>query len=78
VIANLDSTHSQSGWVELDLDVLGIDSDAPYIVHDLLSDERYEWKGQRNFVILDPAVTAAHLFRIEPVEPAELIEVGAV
>jgi starch synthase (maltosyl-transferring) len=68
VIANLDSEHPQSGCVDLDLDKLGIQSDEPYVVHDLLSGHRYEWKGSRNFVLLDPATTPAHLFRIEPVE----------
>jgi starch synthase (maltosyl-transferring) len=67
VIANLDATHQQTGWVHLDLDRLGLDADAAYHVHDLLTGERYEWKGQRNFVILDPTKTPGHLFRIEPV-----------
>jgi starch synthase (maltosyl-transferring) len=67
VIANLDATHTQSGWVDLDLAQLGFDADEPYVVHDLLSDTRYEWKGSRNFVILDPTTTPGHIFRIEPV-----------
>jgi starch synthase (maltosyl-transferring) len=66
VIVNLDSTHSQAGWVDLDLARLGLDGDLPYVVHDLLNDATYEWKGNRNFVILDPAKVPAHIFRIEP------------
>jgi starch synthase (maltosyl-transferring) len=66
VIANLDTTHQQYAWVDLRLDVLGIPGDAPYVVHDLLTDARYEWQGPRNFVKLDPTVTPAHIFRIEP------------
>jgi starch synthase (maltosyl-transferring) len=68
VIANLDTKHKQSGWVDLDLEALGIDATEPYVVHDLFSDAHYEWKGHRNFVILDPAKAAAHLFRIESPE----------
>jgi starch synthase (maltosyl-transferring) len=66
VIANLDSAHPQSGWVDIDTDALGIVRGEPYAVHDLLTDAHYEWKGARNFVILDPAQTPAHIFRIEP------------
>jgi starch synthase (maltosyl-transferring) len=65
VIINLDTEHPQSGWVELDLAALGIETAASYVMHDLLSDAEYEWKGNRNFVILDPATTPAHIFRIE-------------
>jgi starch synthase (maltosyl-transferring) len=71
VIVNLDTLHKQSGWVDLDLESLGIDATEPYVVHDLLTDSRYEWKGHRNFVILDPKTTPAHIFRLEsPEEPA--------
>jgi starch synthase (maltosyl-transferring) len=65
VIANLDTGFPQSGWVTLRLDALGLAPGATYVVHDLLTDARYEWTGDRNFVALDPAVTPAHLFRIE-------------
>jgi len=68
VIANLDTAHPQSGWVNLRLDTLGLTPGASYTVHDLLTDERYEWSGDRNFVSLDPFVTPAHVFRIEPNE----------
>jgi starch synthase (maltosyl-transferring) len=69
VIANLDASHAQSGWVDLDLAKLGISPGDPYVVHDLLNDVHYEWKGPRNFVILDPATTPGHIFRIEPAAP---------
>jgi starch synthase (maltosyl-transferring) len=67
VVASLDSGHAQSGWVDLNLERLGLSAEQPYVVHDLLSDASYEWKGHRNFVILNPAATPAHIFRIEPV-----------
>jgi starch synthase (maltosyl-transferring) len=65
VVANLDTAHPQSGWVDLRLDVLGLTGDTPFFVRDLLSGERYEWSGDRNFVLLDPKTTPAHIFRIE-------------
>jgi starch synthase (maltosyl-transferring) len=63
-IVNLDPHNTQSGWVTLDLELLGIATDRPYQVHDLLSNLRYEWRGPRNFVILDPRRVPAHVFKI--------------
>ena len=64
VIANVDPHHSQTGWVQLDLAAIGLEADAPYQVDDLLSGARFLWRGARNYVALDPAGAAAHVFRI--------------
>ena len=64
VVVNLDPHHTQSGWISLDLDALGLDAAQPFQVHDLLTDARYAWHGTRNFVMLDPARVPAHLFRV--------------
>ncbi len=63
-VVNLDPHHVQSGWLELDLESfgLGLDPDRPYQVHDQLSEQRYQWRGGRNFVMLDPARLPAHVF----------------
>src|SRR3712207_8190621 len=42
--------HTQSGWVTLPLESLGVDPHRPYQVHDLLGDGYYLWHGPRNFV----------------------------
>jgi starch synthase (maltosyl-transferring) len=63
-IVNLDPYHSQSGWVDLDIEALKYDAAQPYQVHDLLSDQRYVWRGRRNFVLLDPYRSPAHVFRL--------------
>jgi len=55
----------QSGWVALDLDLLGLDSGRPYVMHDLLTGATYSWQGRDNYVMLDPTGLAAHLFSIE-------------
>jgi starch synthase (maltosyl-transferring) len=62
VAVNLDPHHPQSGWVVLPLDELGLPAHEPYQVHDVLSDARYLWHGERNYVLLDPRVVPAHLF----------------
>jgi starch synthase (maltosyl-transferring) len=61
VTANLDPHHTHSGWLELPLDELGLDSRQPYQVHDLLSGARYLWHGSRNYVELNPQIVPAHI-----------------
>ncbi|MEP7070160.1 MAG: alpha-1,4-glucan--maltose-1-phosphate maltosyltransferase [Usitatibacter sp.] len=65
VAANLDPLRARSGWVTLDLEALGLDADSGFTVVDELNGERYSWRGARNFVMLDPARTPAHVFSIE-------------
>ena len=65
VAANLDPLRARSGWVTLDLEALGLDADSGFTVVDQLNGERYSWRGARNFVMLDPARTPAHVFSIE-------------
>jgi starch synthase (maltosyl-transferring) len=48
--------------VELDLGTLGIGEDEVFQVHDLLSEQRYEWRGRHNFVMLEPWRMPAHVF----------------
>ena len=64
VVVNLDPHYTQSGWVSLPLESLGLDPQQPYQVHDLLSDARYLWHGPRNYVELNPNVVPAHIFRV--------------
>ncbi|MBW3661308.1 MAG: alpha-1,4-glucan--maltose-1-phosphate maltosyltransferase, partial [Gemmatimonadetes bacterium] len=65
VVVNLDPHHRQTGWVDLDLDALGVAAEENYQVHDLLGGTRYLWYGGRNYVELDPHVLPAHVFRVE-------------
>jgi starch synthase (maltosyl-transferring) len=64
MVVNLDPHHTQSGWVELPLQDLGIDPHQPYEVHDLLTDARYFWSGAHNYVELNPHALPAHLFSL--------------
>jgi starch synthase (maltosyl-transferring) len=63
-VVNLDPWHVQSGWVDFPVDRLDLPSNRPYQMHDLLSDARYLWHGNRNYVELDPQVSPAQLFRL--------------
>jgi starch synthase (maltosyl-transferring) len=63
-VVNLDPHHPQSGWVDLDVEALNFDVEQPYQVHDLLSEQRYVWRGRFNYVLLDPSRSPAHVFRL--------------
>jgi starch synthase (maltosyl-transferring) len=64
VAVNLDPHHVQSGWVRVPLDDLGLKPDEPYQVHDLLTEAHYLWRGEWNFVRLDPSAAIAHILRL--------------
>ena len=64
VVVNLDPHHTQSGHVDLPLFDLSIDDQRAYQVHDLLSDRRYLWHGNWNYVELDPAGIPANVFAV--------------
>jgi starch synthase (maltosyl-transferring) len=63
-VVNLDPHNTQSGWLHLDLEKLALAAEQPFQVHDLLSDQRYQWRGAHNFVMLDPRRIPAHVFII--------------
>jgi starch synthase (maltosyl-transferring) len=64
VIVNLDSVRAQTGWVELDLNSLGLDADQTFQVHDLLGQGEYVWHGSRNYVALTPESLPAHILGV--------------
>ena len=64
IVVNLDPYHTQSGWLNLPLEELGIDPGQPYLLHDLLSNDKYIWQGSRNYLELDPRVMPAHILKV--------------
>src|SRR6185312_247223 len=64
VVVNLDSFHKQMGWVNLDLQSLGVNNGRPYQANDLLGDGRYLWQGSWNYVELTPGIVPAHILQI--------------
>jgi starch synthase (maltosyl-transferring) len=65
VIVNLDPSHMQHGWVRLPVAEWRLDA-STYEVEDLLTGERYHWRGEWNYVRLDPGYRSAHVLRIGP------------
>ena len=64
VVVSLDPYQTQASMVHLPVEELGIGHDQSYQVHDLLTDQRYLWKGSQNYVELNPNVEPAHVFLI--------------
>ena len=64
VAVNLDPYQSHDAYIHVPVEEFGwMDSDT-YQVHDLLTDERYLWRGSRNYVLLNPQTKPAHVFRV--------------
>ncbi|MGH7467725.1 MAG: alpha-1,4-glucan--maltose-1-phosphate maltosyltransferase [Longimicrobiales bacterium] len=68
-VVNLDAERAQTGWIELPLQQLGLPTEGPIHVQDLLTGETYAWSGARNYVALDPS-RPAHILRVQPSVPA--------
>jgi starch synthase (maltosyl-transferring) len=62
VVVNLDPHNTQAGWVRVPLHDLGIGPTDAYQMHDQLTEARYLWHGEANFVQL--AAGHGHIFRL--------------
>jgi starch synthase (maltosyl-transferring) len=71
-VVNLDHHSTQSGWVTVDLDVVGFSGGTPYTAHDLLSDARFTWTAGSNFVSLDPYVVPCHILALTQKESSSV------
>ncbi len=65
MVVNLDFKTLHRGFLELPLESLGLDPGRQYEMWDVLSDMRFAWRGERNFVELDPQRTPAHVFCVQ-------------
>ncbi len=64
VIASVDPHHVQTGNVRVPVAEFGLEGPEGYQVHDLVSDARWLWHGDRNTVVLDPETFPAHILRV--------------
>jgi starch synthase (maltosyl-transferring) len=64
-VVNLDAHQPQEAMVYVPLDAIGRAEDEWYDVEDLLTGERYTWRGTRNYVRLDPERHVAHVLRLD-------------
>ncbi len=64
MVVNLDWSHTQAGWVNVDLEAIGLEPNGAFEAEDLLSGGRYLWQGPRNYVELTPQTLPAHILRV--------------
>jgi starch synthase (maltosyl-transferring) len=69
VAVTMDPRHPQETMVHVPIHELGIDDFEAYVVHDLLTDARFTWRGVRNYVRLDPVQQPGHVFVVERLAP---------
>ena len=65
IAVNLDPFLKQDSWVYVPIAQFGIAPDDNYQVHDLITGRTYFWKGERNYVELDPNLEPANVFTIQ-------------
>ena len=61
---NMDSYYKQGGWVQVPIGRIGLTADQSYTVKDLITQASYEWKGEWNYVELNPHGLPFHCFHI--------------
>ena len=69
IVVNLDPLHMQHGFVRVPLAEWGLPSGSRLEVIDLLSNERYVWRGEWNYVRLDPQGRMAHILHVRMPDP---------
>jgi starch synthase (maltosyl-transferring) len=69
VVVNLDPVNMQHGNIKLPLAPWKLPLDSTVDAHDLLTDEKYVWRGEWNYVRLDPQTAVAHIIALT-VRPA--------
>jgi starch synthase (maltosyl-transferring) len=75
-VVNVDFARMQHGYVQLPLAAWGFTPADTIEVHDLLSGERYYWRGASNYVRLEPGSRVAHVLHVRL--PAPLPELPAL
>lgn len=65
IIVNLNPKEVRETMVHVPLESIGLKKDAEFKVKDLLTGTSYTWRGEKNYVRLDPNDKVGHLFRIE-------------
>ena len=61
IVVNTDPHWTQQGWVQMPIWEMGITGRERYVVEDLLDGGRYTWRGEWNYVKLDPSERVAHI-----------------
>ena len=66
-VVNLNPFETRATMVHIPPWDLGIGDNEPYGVHDLISGQKWTWRGHSNYVKLDPHKEPAHLFVVSKI-----------
>jgi len=64
VVVNLDPHNKHDSFISVPIKRFLIKPDEPYYATDLLTDQKFKWVGEKNYISLDPAKEPAHIFHI--------------
>jgi starch synthase (maltosyl-transferring) len=64
VAVNLDPHKKQESFIYIPLEELNLKPDETYQVVDLITDQGFHWKGEKNFISLDPEKEPAHILLV--------------
>jgi starch synthase (maltosyl-transferring) len=70
VVVNLDPVNMQHGHIKLPLAPWKLPLDSSVDAHDLLTDEKYVWRGEWNYVRLEPQTAVAHVIALSVRPPS--------
>ena len=67
VVVNMDWEHTQSGFIDLPLEQMGIGEHDSFTVRDLYDpfQAEYTWQGANNYIELNPHFRPAHIFKVK-------------
>ncbi len=66
ITVNMDPFNTQGGSIRLPLEELGVPPGQPFLLHDLLEDQREIWHREWNGLELDPHTVPARIWRLYP------------
>ena len=64
-VVNTDPFNPQDGMVQVPVWDLDLPADGTYTARDLLTNTPFAWRGEQNYVRLDPQGIPAHILRLE-------------
>jgi len=65
IAVNLDATQTHSATIRIPFEELNMDPSKEFRAHDLLNGDIWYWRGEYQFVELNPHLMPAHIFRLD-------------
>jgi glycosidase len=65
VVVNINPFEEHWATIHTHFGDYGVDTSKEYVVEDLLTGAKYKWRGEENYVRLNPNVQTAHIFRVK-------------